>query len=80
MNALYRSLKEIKAIADAVVEDEHDCAEIIGVTAGAGQGGYAEIVVIWRDANSLERVMTIGVPRSLTEARLREHIANELRC
>jgi hypothetical protein len=34
MNALYRSLGEIKAIADAVVDDGHDCAGIIGVTAG----------------------------------------------
>ena len=56
MNAVYRSLEEIKAIADAVVvDDEHDCAEIIGVTAGAGQGGYAEIVVVWRDASSPAR-------------------------
>lgn len=80
MNALDRSLEQIRAIADAVVDVEHNCAEIIGVTGGAGQGGYAEIVVVSRDANSLERVMTKGVPRSLTEARLREHIAKELRC
>jgi hypothetical protein len=79
MNAVYRSLEEIKAIADAVVDEEHDCAEIIGVTAGAGQGGYAEIVVVWRDASSPARVMTIGVPRDLTEARLREHISKALR-
>ena len=78
MNALYRSLEEIKAIADAVVE-EYDRAEIIGVT-GAGQGGYAEIVVVCRNATSPARVMTIGVARDLTEARLREHISKELRC
>ena len=80
MNAVYRSLEEIKAIADAVVDDEHECAEIIGVTAGAGQGGYAEIVVVWRAASLPSRVITIGVPRGLNEARLREHISKELRC
>jgi hypothetical protein len=26
MNAVYRRLEEIKVIADAVVDDEHDCA------------------------------------------------------
>jgi hypothetical protein len=79
MNAVYRSLESIKAIAAAIVDDEHDRAEIIGVTPGAGQGGYAEIVIVWRDARSPARVMTIGVSRDLSEARLREHISKELR-
>ena len=29
MNAVYRTLEEIKAIADAVVDEEHDCAAIM---------------------------------------------------
>ena len=75
---MYRSLERIKAIADAVARDARNRFEIVGVTPGADRQGYAEIVVVRREAGSDGGVLTIGIDRNLPEATLREQIATQL--
>jgi hypothetical protein len=76
---MYRSLERIKAIAEAVAREVHDCLEIAGVTAGEARRGHTEIVAVRRDPDAEAQVIVIGVDRSLTESALREQISTQLR-
>jgi hypothetical protein len=75
-----RSLATVKQIAAEVVGHGGRRLEVVGVTAGEGNGSYAEVLLRDHAGETTQAPMIIiGVARNEPEADLRRQIAERLR-
>ena len=74
-----RSLASVKQIAAEIVGHGGRRLEVVGVTAGEGNGSYAEVLLRDHGGDMAQAPIIIGVARNEPEADLRRQIAERLR-
>ena len=71
------SLMDVRRIASDVVQQEHPCVDVIGVTPREGSTTSAEVIFIVRDCDEPSRVV-IGVSRQVSEIECRCDVRTRL--
>lgn len=74
-----RSLTSVKQIAAEIIALGDRRLEVVGVTAGEGNGSYAEVLLRDHAGETTQAPIIIGVARNEPEADLRRQIAERLR-
>ena len=73
------SMSDIKRIANDAIRAEHAALEVVGVTFGEGGGKYTEVLLRVQGCQQNPCQVSFGVFRDVTEAVLREEIAQKVR-
>ena len=73
------SLKTLSDIASDVLKKQNDRLQVVGVSPGAGDGAYTEIMIVVNGCRRDPCNISLGVLRDVSEDELRVTIAEKLR-